>query len=122
MDLHAVQASYLHSATHLDTEYNQALLGYGFHPIDNSTFVATAPVPLPDLPDPRAHPLFYIGIYAGIGLTAGVITIFQAIVQYYGSFRASKILFKRLLGSVIRSTMRWHDVTPTGNNIPTCDW
>jgi len=35
-------------------------------------------------------------------------------VQYTGALRASRVLFKQLLVSVVRATMRWHDTTPQG--------
>ncbi|KAJ3486309.1 hypothetical protein NLI96_g4318 [Meripilus lineatus] len=65
---------------------------------------------------PRAqdHPLFYIGIYAAISLGAGLVNISGAVTQYTGALRASRVLFERLLASVVRATMRWHDVTPQG--------
>ena len=68
---------------------------------------------------PRAqdHPLFYVGIYAAISLGAGLVNITGAITQYTGALRASRVLFEKLLASVVRATMRWHDVTPQGMNV-----
>ncbi|KAF7342473.1 ABC bile acid [Mycena venus] len=51
------------------------------------------------------HPLFYVGVYAGIGLTTAF---------YTGALRASRLLFKQLLVSVVRATFRFHDTTPLG--------
>lgn len=65
---------------------------------------------------PRAqdHPFFYIGVYAAITLGAALVNIIAAATQYTGALRASRVLFKRLLVTVVRATMRWHDVTPQG--------
>jgi len=61
------------------------------------------------------RPLFYVLIYAAIGLAGVVITTINTVVQYHGAIRASKSLFTRLLNTLVRATMRWHDITPTGN-------
>jgi ABC-type multidrug transport system fused ATPase/permease subunit len=66
------------------------------------------------LPDANSHPMFYVGVYAAIGLSAVVITLLSSIVQYLGALRASRILFKQLLENVVFATMRWHDTTPQG--------
>ena len=65
-------------------------------------------------PSARAHPYFYVGIYAAIALTGVVVNSTSAITQYSGALRASRTLFQRLLVGVVRATMRWHDVTPQG--------
>jgi hypothetical protein len=70
--------------------------------------------PTIQLPSAREHPLFYIGIYSALGLGTAFVGVLSAIVQYTGALRASKVLFKRLLVSVVRATMRWHDTTPQG--------
>ncbi len=66
------------------------------------------------LPSAKEHPLFYIGIYSALGLGLAFIGILSTIVQYTGALHASKVLFMRLLVSVVRATMRWHDTTPQG--------
>ncbi|KAI0657587.1 multidrug resistance-associated ABC transporter [Cubamyces menziesii] len=66
------------------------------------------------LPPVREHPYFYIGVYAAIALSTGLVNIAGVITQYTGALRASRILFERLLRTVVRATMRWHDVTPQG--------
>lgn len=67
-----------------------------------------------ELPPAQTHPYFYVGVYAAITLSTGLINICGAIVQYTGALRASRVLFDRLLRSVVLATMRWHDVTPQG--------
>jgi ABC-type multidrug transport system fused ATPase/permease subunit len=71
-------------------------------------------VAAPSLPSAREHPLFYVGVYAAIGLSTALVSVLSTATQYTGALRASRILFKRLLASVVRATMRWHDTTPAG--------
>lgn len=66
------------------------------------------------LPSAHDKPLFYVGVYALLGLATVLVSITSESMQYVGSVVASRRLFKRLLVSVVRGTMRWHDVTPTG--------
>lgn len=70
--------------------------------------------PVLNLPSAREHPLFYISVYAAVGLGSAFVGVLSAIVQYTGALRASRVLFKQLLVSVVRATMRWHDTTPQG--------
>ncbi|KAI0357032.1 multidrug resistance-associated ABC transporter [Trametes cingulata] len=67
-----------------------------------------------DFPPAQEHPYFYIGIFAAISFATGLVNIAGVATQYTGALRASRTLFKRLLMSVVRATMRWHDVTPQG--------
>ncbi|KAI0065886.1 multidrug resistance-associated ABC transporter [Artomyces pyxidatus] len=66
------------------------------------------------LPPAQERPLFYISVYAAIGLSSALVGILSSLTQYTGALRASRVLFKRLLESVVRATMRWHDTTPQG--------
>lgn len=70
--------------------------------------------PIINLPSAKEHPLFYIGIYSALGLGSAFLGVLAAIVQFTGALRASRVLFKQLLVSVVRATMRWHDTTPQG--------
>ena len=47
-----------------------------------------------DWPKAAEHPLFYVGIYAGIGLVSALVSILSAAAEYTGALRASRILFK----------------------------
>jgi hypothetical protein len=77
---------------------------------------ANAP-PIISLPSAKEHPLFFVGVYSALGLGSAFLGVLTAIVQYTGALRASKVLFKQLLISVVRATMRWHDTTPQGTLI-----
>ncbi|KAJ7107582.1 multidrug resistance-associated ABC transporter [Mycena epipterygia] len=65
-------------------------------------------------PSAADHPLFYVGIYAAIGLTTAFLTVTSSVAQLTGALRASRTLFKALLVSVVRATFRFHDTTPQG--------
>ncbi|TFK47824.1 P-loop containing nucleoside triphosphate hydrolase protein [Heliocybe sulcata] len=66
------------------------------------------------LPSAQNHPLFYVEVYAAIGLALMVINLASRAVEVTGALRASRLLFRQLLASIARATMRWHDVTPQG--------
>jgi ABC-type multidrug transport system fused ATPase/permease subunit len=70
-----------------------------------------------ELPDANERPMFYIGVYAAIGFSTAGITILSSATQYTGALRASRRLFEQLLVGVVRATMRWHDVTPQGEQL-----
>ncbi|KAF8890823.1 multidrug resistance-associated ABC transporter [Gymnopilus junonius] len=65
-------------------------------------------------PNAAEHPFFYIGIYAAISFTGAFVTFISVASQYTGALRASRILFRCLLVSIVRATFRFHDTTPTG--------
>ncbi|KAJ7764128.1 hypothetical protein DFH07DRAFT_1059163 [Mycena maculata] len=65
-------------------------------------------------PSAVEHPLFYVGVYAAIGLTTAFVGLCSVAAQYTGALRASRLLFKQLLVSVVRATFRFHDTTPLG--------
>ncbi|KAG8933322.1 hypothetical protein FRC02_012140 [Tulasnella sp. 418] len=67
-----------------------------------------------ELPSANQHPMFYIAVYAAIGVGAALLSTLNSVVQFFGAFRASKILFKQLLHAVVGSPMRFFDTTPTG--------
>ncbi|KAJ7715183.1 hypothetical protein B0H16DRAFT_1678542 [Mycena metata] len=66
------------------------------------------------LPNASSRPFFYIGIYAAIAIFGIVLQLSSLALQYTGALRASRILFRRLLASVVRATFRFHDTTPQG--------
>jgi hypothetical protein len=89
-------------------------LGFNHHLTHTVQGLQSFSTPQINLPSAKEHPLFYINVYAALGLGSAFVGILSAIVQYTGALRASKVLFKRLLVSVVRATMRWHDTTPQG--------
>jgi ABC-type multidrug transport system fused ATPase/permease subunit len=73
------------------------------------------PLPVGRFPSAEEHPMFYVAVFACIGLGVVVVNIAAQIVLAIGSYRASKRLFKDLLETVMKASMRWFDTTPTGN-------
>ncbi|KAJ3842758.1 hypothetical protein EV361DRAFT_888642 [Lentinula raphanica] len=67
-----------------------------------------------NFPNVHEHPMFYVGVYAGIGVLNALVSVIATAVQYTGALRASRILFKQLLVTVVRATFRFHDTTPQG--------
>ncbi|KAJ6539128.1 hypothetical protein B0H19DRAFT_1269480 [Mycena capillaripes] len=67
-----------------------------------------------DFPPARDHPMFYVGIYTLIGLAITLVNASLVGLQYYSGFRASRLLFRKLLNTIIYSTFRWFDATPKG--------
>lgn len=47
-----------------------------------------------ELPSALEYPLFYVAIYAGIGLANALTNVLSVTAQYTGALRASRILFK----------------------------
>ncbi|KAG9009269.1 hypothetical protein FRB94_012338 [Tulasnella sp. JGI-2019a] len=66
------------------------------------------------LPSATEHPLFYVAIYAAIGVAAALTAVINSFVMYTGAYRASKVLFTQLLKVIVRSPMRFFDTTPAG--------
>ncbi|KAF9191139.1 hypothetical protein BGZ51_007720 [Haplosporangium sp. Z 767] len=61
------------------------------------------------------HPLYYIGIYAALGLSFSLLTVFQAIIlQVHCGIRSARVLHHEMLHSVLRSPMMFFDTTPMG--------
>ncbi|KAF8934648.1 hypothetical protein BGZ52_003729 [Haplosporangium bisporale] len=60
-------------------------------------------------------PIFYIGIYALLGATYAVLTVFQAIIlQVYCGIRSARVMHQEMLRSVLRSPMIFFETTPMG--------
>ncbi|EGO00623.1 hypothetical protein SERLA73DRAFT_104969 [Serpula lacrymans var. lacrymans S7.3] len=66
------------------------------------------------LPDAEEHPMFFVGIYAAIGLGITLVMLLSTAIQYIGGIKASRRLFSQMLVGVVGATMRWHDTTPQG--------
>jgi len=65
-----------------------------------------------ELPPADEHPMFYVGVFAAIGIGGGLVLLLTLIVRYVAALRASKKLFKQLLDAVVHATMRWFNTTP----------
>ncbi|KAF9914815.1 hypothetical protein BX616_007504, partial [Lobosporangium transversale] len=59
--------------------------------------------------------MYYIGIYAALGLSYSLLTVFQSIViQVFCGIRSARVLHHEMLISVLRSPMIFFDTTPMG--------
>ncbi|KAG8809644.1 hypothetical protein FRC17_003352, partial [Serendipita sp. 399] len=79
-----------------------------------ANFVTDQVVASSSLPDADEHPMFYVGVFAAIGFASILLEMCASTILVFGAYRASRILFQRLLEGITRATMRWHDTTPTG--------
>ncbi|KAF9145057.1 hypothetical protein BGX30_010456 [Mortierella sp. GBA39] len=63
-----------------------------------------------------AHgPMYYIGVYALLGFSYSLLTVFQSIIlQVYCGIRSARVLHQDMLHSVLRSPMSFFDTTPMG--------
>jgi ABC-type multidrug transport system fused ATPase/permease subunit len=64
--------------------------------------------------EPPKSPMWYISIYAAITGANVVITTLRWFILYEGSIRASSVLYKRLLESVLFAKIRFHDTVSRG--------
>ncbi|KAJ9106750.1 hypothetical protein QFC19_003062 [Naganishia cerealis] len=60
---------------------------------------------------------YYLGIYVALMLLQISAYCSSSLIWTFGCLRASRDLHRRLATSVLRSTLRWLDTTPTGNMI-----
>ena len=59
-------------------------------------------------------PMFYIIGYTVVGFLYVAITFIRSMLVVYGSIRAGRLLFQKLLASVTHATLRFFDTTPIG--------
>ncbi|KAI5885446.1 uncharacterized protein SCHCODRAFT_01176824 [Schizophyllum commune H4-8] len=57
---------------------------------------------------------YYIGVYAAVALAGLVVTTLRWSSLYGGSIHASRVLYKRLLESVLFANIRFHDTVSRG--------
>ncbi|KAF9481115.1 multidrug resistance-associated ABC transporter [Pholiota conissans] len=63
---------------------------------------------------------YYLGIYTSILCTTILVIALANIFFVYGSMRASRVINKMLVESILGSTLRWLDQTPTARMIARC--
>lgn len=57
---------------------------------------------------------FYLGIYVGISLAMGIVGTCRFYWSFLMSIKGSRILFRRIIGTVLRTPLRWLDTVPVG--------
>lgn len=85
-----VQGSSSITASSYFSAYGTDAPGYPSHDImstDSWKGVFSTRGIIPDLPSAQKHPLFYVSVYAGIGVAASLISTSNSIVQYFGSYK-----------------------------------
>lgn len=85
--------------------------------LPNATATYAAAEPLPSLPSAEDHPGFYLTVYAIIVLTSAIFAIISNGVGAWGQYRAAVNLHNKLLGTVMKGTIRFFNITPTGRII-----
>ncbi|KAF9553875.1 multidrug resistance-associated ABC transporter [Agrocybe pediades] len=63
---------------------------------------------------------YYIGTYAALALSVFLLNFAAYMLYVFGSMRASRNINKLLIDSVLGSTLRWLDETPTARIITRC--
>ena len=63
------------------------------------------------LPPADKHPIFYVGIFAAIGICGRLISILAFIVECAAALKASSKMFEQLLDSTVHATVQWFDTT-----------
>ncbi|KAF8213507.1 P-loop containing nucleoside triphosphate hydrolase protein [Mycena galopus ATCC 62051] len=63
---------------------------------------------------------YYLGIFSILLFTAMILYAISFIFYTFGVFRASKSIHKQLVESVLGTTLRWLDTTPTSRVIARC--
>jgi len=58
--------------------------------------------------------IFYVAVYAAISTAGLIITTIRWIILYDGSIRASTVLYKKLIESVLFANIRFHDTVSRG--------
>ncbi|KAJ6555073.1 hypothetical protein DFH09DRAFT_1318263 [Mycena vulgaris] len=69
------------------------------------------------MPAEEVNVIYYLSIFVGIVFmsTAALAVVFAALV--FGQLRASKVIHKNLMSSILSASLRWLDVTPTSRII-----
>ncbi|KAH7906177.1 ABC transporter type 1, transmembrane domain-containing protein, partial [Hygrophoropsis aurantiaca] len=63
---------------------------------------------------------FYLSVYALLLVFGGIVYSTGYILYIYGTLRASRKIHRRLIQSVLGTTLRWLDITPTSRVITRC--
>ncbi|KAF9088984.1 hypothetical protein BGX29_012283 [Mortierella sp. GBA35] len=83
--------------------------------VDNTTFTTMDQDADGLLGNPEKHSTnYYLAIYALISISASLAHVLQTIVLFFGSLRAARLLYKKLLMAVVRAPLRFFDTTPVG--------
>jgi ABC-type multidrug transport system fused ATPase/permease subunit len=82
-----------------------------FSSLSNATQTLTA---LKSEPIAEHSPVYYIVVYALIGVAYTFVGMYKDLISYLGGVHASEKIFNDMLDSVLRSKIRFFDATPIG--------
>ncbi|KAF5377185.1 hypothetical protein D9615_006331 [Tricholomella constricta] len=71
-------------------------------------------------PASEVRVFYYLGVYGALLLVAVILYCTSFVIYIYGAIRASRSIHKQLLKSILSTTLRWLDVTPTSRVIARC--
>ncbi|KAK4100650.1 P-loop containing nucleoside triphosphate hydrolase protein [Parathielavia hyrcaniae] len=57
---------------------------------------------------------YYLGIYVALAVVSSIIGTLKYLYIYFGSIRASRVLFAKLNFTILRTPIRWLDTVPVG--------
>ncbi|BFZ62919.1 hypothetical protein YB2330_004031 [Saitoella coloradoensis] len=57
---------------------------------------------------------YYLGVYVAIAVVSILMGLVRFAITFYGSIQASRVMYRRLLHTVLYAPMRWLDTTPVG--------
>ncbi|KAJ8703097.1 hypothetical protein PTI98_001750 [Pleurotus ostreatus] len=63
---------------------------------------------------------YYLGVYGCITLVSMTFYTLTILAYIYGTLRASRTIHKQLIESVLGTTLRWLDITPTSRIVTRC--
>ncbi|OCF31742.1 ATP-binding cassette transporter [Kwoniella heveanensis BCC8398] len=103
---------------HYHSDLHQHVLHHTSHAatvmVPNSTVVEVAKI---HFPPAQTNPGFYLAVYTSIVLGAALLGTVSSGVGAWSSYKAAVTLHDRLLDRVMRSTVRFFNVTPVGRII-----
>ncbi|KAG5648264.1 hypothetical protein DXG03_006223 [Asterophora parasitica] len=71
-------------------------------------------------PAAEIHVFYYLSVYGSLLAVSVALYCISFVVFIYGAIRASRSIHKQLLESILGTTLRWLDVTPTSRVIARC--
>lgn len=93
--------------------YDEYGYANGFTLLQQSTFHATkGPVAVAE--SNNQHLSFYLSIYVCLSVAAGAVGTFRFWWTFLMSIKGSRVLFRRILHTVLRTRLRWLDTVPVG--------
>jgi ABC-type multidrug transport system fused ATPase/permease subunit len=108
-----VDGSFSTHSIHFANQHQQHL----FAAASTNQTMTVEKIGLPKMPSANVHPGFYVlGLFI-IDLTGFLIAMISSLNSAWGSYKAAVSIHDNMLSSVMRSTVRFYDTTPSGRII-----